>query len=62
LDSSVLIHHLEQTDAGWHLRAGFSRIDTRVLFPQSLTVLQAATDYLKGFFAAQIAAEDERRT
>jgi hypothetical protein len=51
----LLIHHLERTDAGWRLRAGFSKIDTRVLSPQSLTVLQTATDYLKGFFGAQIA-------
>jgi hypothetical protein len=50
----LLIHHLEQTEAGWRLRPDFSRIDTRLLFPQSLTVLQAASDYLKGFFSAHL--------
>lgn len=50
----LLIHHLEQTEAGWRLTPDFSRIDTRLLFPQSLTVLQAASDYLKGFFGAHL--------
>lgn len=50
----LLIHHLEQSDSGWRLTPDFSRIDTRLLFPQSLAVLQAASDYLKGFFSDQI--------
>ena len=44
----LLIHHLEQTEMGFRLKAAFSRIDTRLLFPQSMTVLQAASDHLKG--------------
>ena len=48
----LLIHHLEQTEAGFRLKTDFARIDTRLLFPQSMAVLQAASDYLTGFFGA----------
>jgi len=55
----LLIHHLEQADGGWRLRPHFTRIDTRFLFPQSMMVLQAAADYLKGFFAEHRGELDE---
>lgn len=50
----LLIHHLEQTEAGFYLKPDFSRIDTRLLFPQSMTVLQAASNYLKGFYTTHL--------
>jgi hypothetical protein len=49
-----VIHHLEKTEAGWRLRPDFSKIDTRLLFPQSMIALQAAADYLRGFFGAHL--------
>jgi hypothetical protein len=55
----LLIHHLEQTETGWRLQPDFSRIDTRLLFPQSMMVLQAAADYLKGFFGGHLEELDE---
>lgn len=50
----LLIHHLEQTETGFRVKADFSRIDTRLLFPQSMAVLQAAADYLARFFGAHL--------
>lgn len=50
----LVIHHLEKIEAGWRLRPDFSKIDTRLLFPQSMMALQAAADYLRGFFGAHL--------
>jgi hypothetical protein len=50
----LLIHHLEQTENNFLLKTDFSRIDTRLLFPQSMTVLQAASEYLTGFFSTTL--------
>jgi len=50
----LLIHHLEQTEAGFRLKTAFSPIDTRLLFPQSMAVLQATSEYLAGFFGANL--------
>lgn len=50
----LLIHHLEQTEAGFRLKTAFSRIDARLLFPQSMTVLQATSEYLTGFFSVNL--------
>jgi len=50
----LLTQHLEQTETGFRLKNDFSRIDSRVLFPQSMAVLQAASEYLTGFFSTRL--------
>ena len=50
----LLTQHLEQTETGFRLKNDFSRIDSRLLFPQSMAVLQAASEYLTGFVSTRL--------